>query len=97
MLNKLIKTVFALFCMDICDQVGMDVFMVGCKNGLQIRKKWNAMLINRDLTSVYINDNWFVILLSCVYFGDWATEIRHFSLLKTNNRKPTHNTLSLKL
>ena len=32
------------------------------------------------------NENWFVILLSHVHFGDWVTEIWHFSLLKTNNR-----------
>ena len=25
---------------------------------------------NRDLTTVYTNDNWFVILLSHVYFGN---------------------------
>ena len=41
--------------------------------------------IYRDLTSVYTNDNKFVILLSRVYFGDWVTKICHFSPLKTNN------------
>ena len=41
--------------------------------------------IYRDLTTVYTNENWFVILLSHVYFGDWVTKIRHFSPLKTNN------------
>ena len=34
---------------------------------------------------MYTNDNWFVILLSRVYFGDRVTELRHFSPLKTNN------------
>ena len=34
---------------------------------------------------MYTDENWFVILLSHVYFGDWVTKIRHFSLLKTNN------------
>ena len=32
---------------------------------------------------MYTNDNWFVILLNRVYFGDQVTKIRHFSLLKT--------------
>ena len=27
------------------------------------------------------NGNWFVILMSRVYFGDWVTEIHYFSLL----------------
>ena len=40
---------------------------------------------NRDLTTVYTNDNWLLILLSHVHFGDWVTEIWHFSPLKTNN------------
>ena len=34
---------------------------------------------------MYSNENWFVILFSCVYFGDWVTKIYHFSPLKTNN------------
>ena len=42
-------------------------------------------LINRDLTTVYTYDNWFVILLSLVYFGDWVTKMQHFSPLKTRN------------
>ena len=33
---------------------------------------------------MYTNDNWFVILLSRVYFGNRVTEMRHFSPLKTN-------------
>ena len=41
--------------------------------------------IYRDLTTVYKNDNWFVILLSVVYFGDWVNKIYHLSPLKTNN------------
>ena len=42
---------------------------------------------------MYTNENWFEILLSCVYFGDLITEIRHFSLLKTN--KIAHNSKQL--
>ena len=34
------------------------------------------------MKTVYTNENWFVISLSSVYFGDWVTKIRHFSLLK---------------
>ena len=30
----------------------------------------NIELLHRDLTTVYTNENWFVILLSRVYFGD---------------------------
>ena len=42
-------------------------------------------VLNRDLTTMYTNDNWFVILLSRVNFSDWVTEIWHFSPIKTNN------------
>ena len=41
--------------------------------------------IYRDLTTVYTNDNRFVILLSRVYFSNWVTEIQHSSPLKPNN------------
>ena len=42
-------------------------------------------VIYRDLATTYTNENWFVILLSCVYFGDSVTEICHLCPLKTNN------------
>ena len=48
---------------------------------------------NRDLTTVYTNENWFLILLSHVHFGDWVTEIWHFSPLKTNNSAQLRTTL----
>ena len=47
--------------------------------------------IYRDLTTVYTNENWFVILLSRIYFSDWVTKIRHYSPLKTNNKKTPQN------
>ena len=52
---------------------------------LQLNMNRRDNSIYMDLTTVYTNENWFVILLSCVYFGDLATVICHFSLLKTNN------------
>ena len=52
---------------------------------LQLNTILHDSSICRDLTTVYTNKNWFVILLSHVYFGDWVTKIRHLSLLKTNN------------
>ena len=52
---------------------------------LQLNLIWNDSSIYRDLATMYTNQNWFVILLSSVYFSDWVTEIRHFSPLKTNN------------
>ena len=52
---------------------------------LQLNTIWHGSSIYRDLTTVYTNENWFIILLSCVHFGDWVTEIWHFSPLKTNN------------
>ena len=42
-------------------------------------------VLYRDLPTIYTNENWFVIFLSRVYFGDWVTEIWHFSPPKTNN------------
>ena len=39
----------------------------------------------RDLTTGHTNENWFVILLSLVYFGDWVTKIWNFCPPKTNN------------
>ena len=52
---------------------------------LQLNINEHDSSIYRDLTTVYTNDSWFVILLSCAYFGDWVTKICHFSPLKTNN------------
>ena len=52
---------------------------------LQLTINEHDSSIYRDLGMVYTNDNWFVILLSHVYFRDWVTKIWHFSLLKTNN------------
>ena len=37
---------------------------------LQLNTNEHDSSIYRDLTTVYTNDNWFVILLSRVYFGD---------------------------
>ena len=34
---------------------------------------------------MYTNGNWFVILMSHVYFGDLVTKICNFIPLKTNN------------
>ena len=54
------------------------------------KKKYTSKILDvgsmyRDLTTVYTNDNWFVILLSHVYFRDWVTKIWHFSSLKLAN------------
>ena len=49
---------------------------------------WQQMwmtAVYRDLAMVYTNENWFVILLSRVYFRDLVTEIHYFSLLNSNN------------
>ena len=35
----------------------------------------------RDLAIMYINENWFVIFLSRLYFGDLVTKIHYFSPL----------------
>ena len=53
--------------------------------------------IHMDLKTVDTNDNWFVILLSCVNFRDWVTKICHFSLLKSNNRVQLRTVLILKI
>ena len=50
---------------------------------------WKSVLtfkIPRTYRDLYTNENWFVILLSRVYFAVWVTQIRQFSPLKTNNR-----------
>ena len=39
--------------------------------------------LNKDLAMVYTNENWFVILLSRVYFGDLVTERYYFSPLNS--------------
>ena len=46
---------------------------------------------------MYTNDNWYVILLSCVYFGNLVTKICHFSPLKNNNRAQLRTSGDLKL
>ena len=64
--------------------------IIQCKSiSMVIHLCWQPV----DWPTVYTNDNWFVILLSHVYFGDWVTEIWHFSPLKTNNSIPTQNIL----
>ena len=50
----------------------------------QLTTNWHGSSIYRDFATMYTKDNWFVILLSLVYFGNWVTEIRHFSLLEAN-------------
>ena len=35
--------------------------------------------LHRDLAMVYTNENWYVILLSQIYFGDLVTKIYYFS------------------
>ena len=37
--------------------------------------------LDRDLAVVYTNGNWFVILMSRAYFGDWVIEIHCYSPL----------------
>ena len=44
----------------------------------------NVVSIYWDLAFMYTNENWFVILLSQVYFGDLVTEIRYLSPLNDN-------------
>ena len=44
----------------------------------------NVVSIYRDLAFMYTNENWFVILLSKVYFGDLVTEIHYLSPLNDN-------------
>ena len=38
---------------------------------------------------MYKNENWFVILLSRVYFGDLVTKIHYFSMLNGNISAPS--------
>ena len=61
--------------------------------GWQLRIRYHGFPVHlyKDLAMVFTNENWFVILLSGVYFGDLVTEIFYFSP-QNSKKRTTQNT-----